>query len=50
MVRDKTIKYDSITINKFYQILIPVTDELVVLANIANMDKVANEICGKEVH
>ena len=50
MVREKTIKFDSVTINKFYQIPIPMTDELVTLANTADMDEAAHEICGKEVH
>ena len=50
MVREKKIKFDGITINQFYKILIPETDDLSILSSTADMDEVAYTICGKVVN
>ena len=50
MVCEKTIKFNIVTINRFYQIPILVIDKLTVLPNTTDMDKVAHEIYGKAIN
>ena len=50
MVREKTIKFNGVTINKFYNIQAPENDALATLDSNKDLDEVARVLCGKEVH